>query len=104
MAAAFRSQVDYKMLLKKMACDVSDRNCMPRSCKNCPGIDELEKQLKQSFLEHDFDDFGNVYFKRWVHIKNGVTIKDMILNVNDFIDPVCSMFDDLRWHCFIAKT
>ena len=50
MATAFPSQVDYKMLLEKMAYDVSYRNCMLRSCKNCPGTDELEKHLKQSFL------------------------------------------------------
>ena len=65
-AAALPSQVDYKMVLKKMACDVSDRN--------------------------------------WVHIKKGVTITDMTFNVNDFIDQVCSMFDDLKRHHFIAKT
>ena len=42
MAAALSSQVDYKMLLEKMACDVSNRNCMLRNCENCPGTNELE--------------------------------------------------------------
>ena len=64
MAAALPSQVDYKILLEKMACDVSNRNCMLRSCENCSGTDNLEKHLKQSFLEHDFDEFDNVYFKQ----------------------------------------
>ena len=50
MATALPSQVDYKMLLEKMVCDVSNRNCMMRSSENCPGIDKLEKHLKQSFL------------------------------------------------------
>ena len=50
MATAFPSQVDYKMLLEKMAYDASNRNCMLRSCKNCSRTDELEKHLKQSFL------------------------------------------------------
>ena len=27
----------------------------------------------------------------------------MTLTVNDFIDQVCSMFDSLRWHHFVAK-
>ena len=27
----------------------------------------------------------------------------MTLTVNDFIDQVCSVFDSLRWHHFIAK-
>ena len=49
-----------------MACDKSNRNCVLRSSENCPGTDELENHLKQSFLEHDFDDF-DVYFKQWVH-------------------------------------
>ena len=69
---------------------------MPRHC-------ELEKHLKQSFLEHDFDELDNVYFKQWVHREKGATIVDMTLTVNDFIDQVCSMFDSLRWHHFIAK-
>ena len=103
MAADLPVQVDYKMLLQKMVCDVSNRNYMLRSCKNCPGTDELEKHLKQSFLEHDFDKFDNVYFKQWVHREKGVTIVDMTLTVNDFIDQVCSLFDSLRWDYFIAK-
>ena len=57
----------------------------------------------QSFLEHDFYEFDNVYFKKWVYREKGVTIVDMTLNVNDFIDRVCSMFDSLRWHHFIEK-
>ena len=66
------SQVDYKMLLEKMVCDVSNRNCMLRSCENCSGTDDdLEKHLKQSFLGHDFDEFDNVYFKQWVHKREG---------------------------------
>ena len=96
MTAALSSQVDYKMLLKKMVCDVLNRNCMPRNCENCPGIDELGKHLKQIFLEHDFEDFDSVYFKQWVHRENGVTIADMTLTVHDFIDQVCSMFNSLR--------
>ena len=83
------------MLLEKMARDVSNRNCMLRSCKNCRGTDELEKHLKQSFLEHDFDRF-DVYFKQWFHWEKGFTIADMTLTINDFIDQVCSMFDSLR--------
>ena len=46
-----------------MAWDVSNRNCVLRSSENCPGTDELQKHLKQSSLEHDFDEFDNVYFK-----------------------------------------
>ena len=47
MAAALPSQIDYKLLLEKMACDVpNNRNCILRSCENCLGIDELEKHLK----------------------------------------------------------
>ena len=53
MVAALPSEVDHKMLIEKVVCDVSNRNCMLRRCENCPGIDELEKHLKQSFLEHD---------------------------------------------------
>ena len=69
---------------------------MPRHC-------ELEKHLKQSFLEHDFDELDNVYFKQWVHREKSATIVDMTLTVNDFIDQVCSLFDSLRWNYFIAK-
>ena len=75
------------MLLEKIACDKSNRNCVLRSSENCPGTDELENHLKQSFLEHAFDDF-DVYFKQWLHRENGVTIVDMTLTVNDFIDHI----------------
>ena len=43
-----------------MVCDELNRNCMLRSCENCPDINELEKHLKQSFFEHDFDEFDIV--------------------------------------------
>ena len=60
MGATLPIQVDYKMLLKKIVCDELNGNCMLRSCENCPGINELEKHLKQSFFEHDFDEFDIV--------------------------------------------
>ena len=75
-----------------MVCNELSRNCMLRSCESCPGINELEKHLKQSFLEHDFDQFDIVYFKTWVQREKSVTTADMTLTVNDFIDQAYSVF------------
>ena len=86
-----------------MFCNLSDRNCMPRSCENCPGIHELKKYLKYSFFEFYLNECGNVYSKQWVQTENGVTISEMTHSVNEFIGKSCSMFDSLIWHHFIDK-
>ena len=35
--------------------------------------------------------------------EKGIATVDVTLTINDFIVQICSMFDSLRWHHFIAK-
>ena len=95
----------YKDLLGKAVCDLSSRNCMLRCCENCPGLSVLKTFLEDMFTP-DVTDFDSlVKYKQWVKNESGKTsLVTLESSVSDFIDKVCSLYEGLLPHQFIAKS
>lgn len=65
-AAAIPGNHDYKDLLRRIVCSLSNRECMLHLCESCPGKVALEHHLSDIFSsEHDLD--NSVTYKQWAH-------------------------------------
>jgi len=94
---------DYKELLSSMVCSLDNRTCMMQGCDECPGRSALEDYLSELFSDDDMDMDDSISFKQWVHT-DGTALMDSQLPLQEFLDMVCSKYEVLRQHYFIAKS
>lgn len=97
--------MDYKMLMSKIVCDVNSRDCMLHKCAKCPGKDALKTFLEQLVgidTDEAVDADEPVTFKQWVNTDR-TTLVTQEEPLSDFIDNLCSKVNDLTCHDFIAK-
>uniref|UniRef100_A0A0L8GYK2 Uncharacterized protein n=1 Tax=Octopus bimaculoides TaxID=37653 RepID=A0A0L8GYK2_OCTBM len=66
--AAIPGSHNYKDLLGKMACSMSNHDYMLLLCESCPGKIVFEQHLLDVFSSHDFDSSDLVMYKQWAHI------------------------------------
>ena len=95
---------DYYELLQIMVCDVTSRECMIKTCENCPGIQALKNYVTDKFSSEnsnlDLDDF--ILYKQWVYNPR-ITMIDIRSSVDEFIHLLVQKVDSLRLHHFTAK-
>jgi hypothetical protein len=101
--SALPDNLEYKILLSLMVCDVEKRECMLRECEKCPGREVIIRYLTQVFDVADMDPGDEVHYKQWLHPDRTALI-NMTLPVSDYIEKVTDVLDNLRHHHYIAKT
>ena len=56
MTNALPINIDYKDLLNKITCNLTDRNCMLRNFNNCSSIESLKVYILQMLTDNNYND------------------------------------------------
>ena len=91
--------LDYKVLMSKVVCNLTNKMCMIHRCPNCPGKIKLLDFLYQSFSDNTDDE---ITFQQWVSTDR-TTIINMVLDIADFFDFLADKIDHLTSHSYISK-
>ena len=102
MISAIPGNHDYKEILQKLVCSISNRDCMLHMCEACPGRDAVEDFIRELFSANDFDEDDQINYKKWIHTDR-TTLESVTATVEEFISAAGSAFDKLRQHHFISK-
>ena len=101
-AALPEKNIDYKMLLSKIVCNLENRDCMIHLCDKCPGKDALHEYLADLFDSYDFDLDESICCKQWGQTDRS-NLVSLTVSIEEFICTATDMFDSLRQHHFTAK-
>ena len=93
---------DHKYLLSLMVCDVGSRNCMLRSCENCPGVEFVRDHVAALFETAEIDSDDTVKFSQWISTDR-TELVSLQKSRDDYIDDLIENLEKLRPHHFIAK-
>ena len=100
--AAVPGKLDYKEVLAKMVCSLTNRDCMLHACEQCGGTESARHYLEEQFANDDMDDDDIVTYKQLLHTDRTILVS-LQLPVNEFIHTLCKSLDSLRNHHFISK-
>lgn len=90
---------NYTDCLNEMICKNSGANCYLDRCLKCPGTTKLSEHLSQ-LLENSC--ISHVEFCTWTGTDRS-TLINRKMDVDEFIDELCSKLEILKPHSFIAK-
>ena len=90
---------DYRDCLKLTMCPNATTSCHLGECSNCPGTTFIKENLIKSF---DGEYMEEIKFESWLQSER-CTLKTMILNVDDFVEEMCTGLLNLRTHDFLVK-
>ena len=90
-------QLDYKEMMKAIACDISDKNCVVHQCPAKSALVSKWQQL--DCLEETFE----VICKQW-QSTDRTTLNTLTLLANKFIKFAAFQSDKLTSHSFITKS
>ena len=54
---------DYKKMLTMILCDTDNMECMVHQCEKCPGFNNLQASLEETFSAFEFDD--DIAYSQW---------------------------------------
>ena len=49
-------EIDYKIMMKMVVCDIDNLECMIHRCDSCPGFVALQTYVEKKFEEYDTTD------------------------------------------------
>ena len=79
---------DCKELLSKTVCNIDHRNCMLRSCNECPSLADIKQFLLDILDQHEIESF---IYNQWQKEKKNKHCNIVQINTSseDFVDEVC---------------
>ena len=90
---------DYKCLMNKLVCNVSNKLCMIHRCEECPGKNLIEF-LNDALAAYDEQD--EITVQQW-QSTDRTTIVTMVMEISDYVDFLASKIDALTTHSYISK-
>ena len=57
---------EYKGILSKVVCNIDVRKCILDLCPDCPDKTNLNKFLREHFINNEFDFAENIFYKQWI--------------------------------------
>jgi hypothetical protein len=90
--------IDYKILMSKSVCDMSNRKCMMRTCVNCPGEKGIHTFLSNLENLKDMDD---IIYKQWVTVDR-CNLIEKAETITDYISSLSTKVTNLTRHHYIS--
>ena len=88
-------------MLKRIVCDTNNRNCMIRSCDQCPTVDSLRTYLLELF---DMDEIENLSYYQWQKDNKICTMIQLNITIEEVVDEVCKQAKFLCDHHYIKNS
>lgn len=90
---------NYKDCLSKLMCKKPNSDCHLNNCKNCPDIADFASYLVNLLNDNSITD---IEFSSWTGTDRS-TLQTVTLEVDDYVEELCSKLVLLKSHSFISK-
>lgn len=91
--------IDYKMLMSKFACSLTNRKCMLHLCSECPGENGIKSYLEHLEILKEMD---VLKYKQWVSVDR-CSLIDQTETVEEYISSLSGKISKLTRHHYISK-